>query len=1184
MELAEISEEDIEDIADSDAIIERGKRYYRTGKVRSLDVKAGKIIAKVIGNYGNYTVRISVDGDEIDGNCNCPYDGYGCKHIVAVLYKWISSNSNAHHDSKPYIIEQDIIKNAIRRFGYIKFEDIVKLSTKEKLSAAFYILNKNSVKFIPVVRNYLLAEVKDIDVYKVRLQPTNLYRFKKGTFKECSCDEFSYNTCCQHILAVLLSILKNINPSIIPKDYETKIRKRINKEKYSSFIEQIETINANVNENEKSSKHYNMLFNVDVTEGNICLSIEKAPMLNKGTLGKTTPMTVGFVKENYLNFSDKERKVIDLMFNALNKDNDSYNSYSYYSNSSKAVKNALRSELDSELLKRLRGIYSEDPFCFINCQMPKDHALVEVAIEETQNNKKNYLLNFNVRFQNSKLNLNELSIFNIGNKSLWAYIKPNIVELDAADSVILRDILNFSGIEISSRTLHNFIEKYYVKLSEIANVNLPKAYEIKEIDDLTPKPRLYLRDYQESFCIELKFLYQTQEAECRNSHDIIFRGKNGEIIRIKRNKEKELKIISILMENAVIRKDDIFLPVCDPLIWLSDTANKLISEGFDIYGKNELVNYKIKWEEPELSLEVSSGIDWLDLKADVNFGEEKLGFDKIANALINHERFVKLSDGSLGMIPKKWLSRLGGVIGFLNRDKKDGSYRASHTQIEIIESLLNIANKSKVDSKYKQIVQKLKNFEEIKKVPLPKGLKGRLREYQKSGYYWLIFLKEFSFGGCLADEMGLGKTLQTLALLLYEKENGNANPSLIIVPTSLVFNWMQEIEKFAPFLKVYIHHGPKRLKEINQILGNDPDLIITTYATLREDIEIFRNKEYHYIILDESQQIKNPLAKNTRSVYSLSSKHRLVMTGTPVENNYLELWSQFAFLNPGMLGNIEYFKKMFMVNSKDKEDKISALKNLINPFILMRKKEIVAKELPEKQITVLYCEMNERQKKIYEHWKERYRTEISQSIKERGFMKSKIKILQSLTTLRQICNHPYLIDESYTGESGKFALIISHIEEIISEGHKVLVFSAFVKMLNVFRDYFIKNNIKFSYIYGETKDRKGEVEKFQDDSSVPVFLISLKAGGFGLNLTAADYVFIVDPWWNPAVEMQAIDRTHRIGQTKNIFVYKVIMKDSIEEKILELQETKVELVKKVITAEEGIFKKLAQEDINNLFE
>jgi non-specific serine/threonine protein kinase len=350
---------------------------------------------------------------------------------------------------------------------------------------------------------------------------------------------------------------------------------------------------------------------------------------------------------------------------------------------------------------------------------------------------------------------------------------------------------------------------------------------------------------------------------------------------------------------------------------------------------------------------------------------------------------------------------------------------------------------------------------------------------------------------------------------------------------------------------------------------------------------MFKDKEFHYIILDESQRIKNPLSKTAKEIYGLKSRHKLAMTGTPIENNSLELWSQFAFLNPGLLGNIAYFKETFAKSIEKEKDeyKTNALKNIINPFLLMRKKEMVAKDLPEKQISVSCCEMEPKQREIYDSWKAKIKSEIETAIKEEGFMKSRFKILQGLMKLRQICNHPMLIDESFTGESGKLNMLMDQIEEVIAGGHKVLVFSSFVKMLHVFRSEFERKGIKFSYLDGSTRmsDRKHVVEQFQNDPDIKAFLISLKAGGLGLNLTEADYVFIVDPWWNPAAEMQAIDRTHRIGQKKNVFVYKAITKDSIEEKILQLQESKLDLVKNVIAVDEGLFKKLNRKDIEKLF-
>lgn len=648
---------------------------------------------------------------------------------------------------------------------------------------------------------------------------------------------------------------------------------------------------------------------------------------------------------------------------------------------------------------------------------------------------------------------------------------------------------------------------------------------------------------------------------------------------------KEREYFKDLLAHHTTESGDLLVPTIDPYLWLADVSNDLIAKGYEIYGKSELVNNKISLEEPKLKLEVSSGIDWFDLKGGVSFGKESVSFAQIISSINNNERFIKLSDGRRGVIPKKWLEKLSGIAGLLEQDKENETVRASRSQIAIIEALLDISEMSKVDEKFKEIRDKFSGFKEIKHVPLPKELKGELRPYQKAGYDWLHFLKDFGFGGCLADEMGLGKTVQVLSLLLYEKEHNVKVPSLVIVPASLVFNWVNEIRKFTPSLNVYVHHGLERVRDSTKIWEKNADIILTTYATLRNDIDMFKDKDFHYVILDEAQSIKNPLSKTAKEIYKLKAKHKLTMTGTPIENNSFELWSQFAFLNPGLLGNIKYFKETFVksIEKEKDEHKMNVLKNIINPFLLMRKKEMVAKELPEKQIFISYCEMEPEQREIYKAWKFKIKKEIEDAINAGGFMKSRFKILQGLIKLRQICNHPVLVDKRYTGGSGKLNMLMEQIEEVIAGGHKVLVFSSFVKMLHVLRNEFERKGIKFSYLDGSTTNRKAVVEQFQTDSSISAFLISLKAGGLGLNLTEADYVFIVDPWWNPAAEMQAMDRTHRIGQNKNIFVYKTITKDSIEEKILQLQESKLNLVKNVIAVDEDIFKKLSREDIEKLF-
>jgi non-specific serine/threonine protein kinase len=381
-----------------------------------------------------------------------------------------------------------------------------------------------------------------------------------------------------------------------------------------------------------------------------------------------------------------------------------------------------------------------------------------------------------------------------------------------------------------------------------------------------------------------------------------------------------------------------------------------------------------------------------------------------------------------------------------------------------------------------------------------------------------------------------------------------------------------------------VHYGTRRSKDARRL--KKYNLILTTYGHLRRDITFLKDLKLTYAILDESQNIKNPQSETSKAVRLLESQNRLALTGTPVENNTMDLWSQFAFVNPGLLGDQTFFKDTFMrpIEKGGNVQVADTLKKLIFPFIMRRTKEDVAKELPPKVESIIYSPMNDAQQAIYDKWKQSYKDSIQEEIASKGLGKTKFKVLEGLTKLRQIACHPGLINKSYSEGSGKFSGLIEMVEEIISENHKVLIFSQFVQMLHIIRNYFDENNIIYAYLDGSTKDRKTPVNRFQEDEEIKTFLISLKAGGTGLNLTAADYVIHFDPWWNPAVEMQATDRAYRIGQTRKVFAYKLISKDSVEEKIIKLQDSKRELVESLISTEETFFKSLSKDDILELFD
>lgn len=578
--------------------------------------------------------------------------------------------------------------------------------------------------------------------------------------------------------------------------------------------------------------------------------------------------------------------------------------------------------------------------------------------------------------------------------------------------------------------------------------------------------------------------------------------------------------------------------------------------------------------------------DWFDLKAVVVIGEWKIPFIKLRNNVLGNIREYVLPDGSVAVLPEEWFTIYRNIFE-LGKTEED-TLRIHKQHFSLLTDKVEIGSEK---------LKKLLMPEQIPDVPAPAGLKGELRKYQSEGLNWLKFLQMSNLGGCLADDMGLGKTIQTLALLQHNKENLTSTPgnevqpdlftqrnniltSLLIVPASLVYNWYNEIKKFVPEMKVFTYKGVSRKKSTAYF--SDYDIILSSYHTIRQDIEIISRFNFHYIILDESHIIKNPASQLYRAFTRLRSGYKLVLTGTPVENSLTDLWTQLNFVNPGLLGDLSFFRREFAVpiEKKGSDEKETNLKRIIQPFILRRTKEMVARDLPPVSEQTVYCDMTEEQEKLYEKEKSAVRNSIMESIASSGIEKSAIMILQGLMKLRQISNHPVMAYDDYTAGSGKFETVLQNIESIIAEGHKILVFSSFVRHLELFENELNTRRIGFAMLTGANTNREKIVNSFLDDPARKVFLISLKAGGVGLNLTAAEYVFILDPWWNPAAEMQALSRAHRIGQDKNVFVYRYITSNSIEEKIKRLQEVKSKLAETFISSNNP----LKEIDINGILD
>ncbi|MCF8224643.1 MAG: DEAD/DEAH box helicase [Bacteroidales bacterium] len=605
-------------------------------------------------------------------------------------------------------------------------------------------------------------------------------------------------------------------------------------------------------------------------------------------------------------------------------------------------------------------------------------------------------------------------------------------------------------------------------------------------------------------------------------------------------------------------------------------------------------NYLLK--PVELQVQSYEKEDWFDLNAKVEFGGFAVPFIKLRQNILDGDHLYILPDDSYAVIPEDWFARYKPLFEFC---KAEGDQIRIHKQhFSQVDEAIRREHAASMDN-----LEKLNRFETLPEMAPPIGLNAKLRDYQLEGYAWLWLLQENGFGGCLADDMGLGKTLQTLAILQYNKETHVAETfdetpgegqlslfsgdlqkptSLVVVPASLIQNWMNETERFLPSFKALVHAGTNRKRSTESFRFYD--LIISSYHTVRQDIEFLRDYLFHYVILDESQMIKNPHSKLYRSMRELQSSHKLVLTGTPIENSLIDLWSQINFVNEGLLGTLIFFKRKFVNSIEKKKDKDQELrlKELISPFILRRKKEEVARELPPVYEQYRFCNMTEEQNRLYEEEKSSVRNMILDNLEDLGTGNTSIMVLKALTRLRQLSNHPSMLFENYSYGSGKYDEVFRDIESVVSENHKVLLFSSFVKHLDLYARELDDKGLKYAMITGSTNKRAGEVEKFQEDPECRIFLISLKAGGVGLNLTAADYVFIVDPWWNPAAEMQALSRAHRIGQDKNVFVYRFISNHTVEEKIVRLQERKSELAKTFVASNNPL-RNMKKEDILELF-
>jgi superfamily II DNA or RNA helicase len=589
------------------------------------------------------------------------------------------------------------------------------------------------------------------------------------------------------------------------------------------------------------------------------------------------------------------------------------------------------------------------------------------------------------------------------------------------------------------------------------------------------------------------------------------------------------------------------------------------------------------------SLKVRTEIDWFEVWTDASFDGASLEIPAILRAIRDGQDFVQLGDGTSGLIPDEWLERFGDLAKLASAGEgagEPGAVRFSRAQALLLDALLASEQGAEVDAAYAQLRQRIRAHERVRPQRAPRGFRGELRGYQQAGVGWLRALEELGLGGCLADDMGLGKTVQILAHLVGRRQRRRRagepdRPSLVVVPRSLVFNWESEAARFAPGLKVAVHHGAARGREASSLEA--ADLIVTTYATLRRDIQLFRELEFDYAILDEAQAIKNPKSQMAKACRLLRARHRLALTGTPIENRLSDLFSIFDFLNPGLLGRSSVFDPD---NMKDAGDEFfELLARALRPVLLRRTKEQVLDDLPPKVEQTVACELSGAQQRLYRELRDHYRASLKAKLGADGssLKRATIHVLEALLRLRQAACHPGLLDDGKRGaSSAKLDALLERLVDVVQSGHKALVFSQFTSFLDIVRRRLGEDGIDYLYLDGSTRDRGSLVERFQRDDDVKVFLLSLKAAGHGLNLTAAEYVFLLDPWWNPAVEAQAVDRAHRIGQRRRVFTYRLIAKDTVEEKVLALQTHKRQLADAVVQHDASLLADLSTADLELL--
>ena len=1195
---------------------------YSDSRILDFELTKGRIDAFV---QGTGTYKVSIDYDEEDINvvlCSCNLNAECCEHVVAVL---VHADSYLYRNEVPEKANTKRSLNLIRidRRYIIEDEQVLMLDL-EGLDEISLSANRFNTRYYTRIERAIILPNHFSGVLNNYIESCEFRILQRDEkiIMDCSCSNEDQSLCGH--LNFLLNEINTVldlqlpfnaayrNNRLQQKALELGVKDVTNLDEMFSiqldkgrlFIApkfNILTLNKESKTLLKSElvpdfnfpkaetiitfKEF-LVFSTNMHDDRVEISWMNAPLSKAGTL--KTPITAV--------------NVLDLMSTSIPQ-----NHFSFYKSLISQRVSGVEFNI-YDYLNRLKYILDNPlklPIYYFDVQnswsqklTPKNIVPLEIICSDcfakifVKQQNDYYVLTCSVRIDNNDFQSKHINL--IGYFFLWNGRKLNFI----GDLTIIRVIKFFrenkDEIFIHSSQFHEFQEDFLNRLNGPISIHYefvksaPKGVVKKQKLNLISEYMIYLSESEDYILITPVMVYGETEIAIRTNQQIYTENPAGGLFVVERDQTAEHQFLKEIQSQhsaflEQVDTDFFYLHKQEFLddAWFLDAFEYWRSLNFSILGFNQLKNNRMNANKMSVRTNVSSGIDWFEVRADVKFGDQAVSLKEIRKAVLNKNKYIKLGDGTLGLMPTEWIEKFGSYFrsGEINGD----FLKIDQSNFKIIDELFSKdVLTHEANRQLALYMDKLQSFESIDTINVSKHLTATLRDYQKEGLNWLNFLDEFGFGGCLADDMGLGKTIQIISYLLSQKEKNRQAANLVVVPTSLLFNWQHELNKFAPTLRYHVLYGVDR--NISSVDFKTFDLILTTYGTMLYDIEVLKEYEFNCIVLDESQAIKNPSSKRYKAARLLKARQRLVMTGTPIENNTFDLFAQLSFAVPGLLGNAKRFAEEYStpIDKFQERKRAIELQQKIHPFILRRTKDQVAKELPEKTEMIIYCEMSMQQQRVYDAYKDEIRMLIEGDRGE-SLGNASMHILRGLTKLRQICNSPALLsdDEFYGEESSKLSELMDQIVRL-KENHKILVFSQFVEMLELVRKKLATEQIPYSYLTGKTKNRQEVVNEFQNNADIRVFLISLKAGGTGLNLTEADYVFLIDPWWNPAVENQAIDRAYRIGQDKKVIAVRLITPGTIEEKIMELQSRKKQLATDLIQTDANILKSLSKEDLLQL--